>query len=315
MEWIIAVFILWVLSLIFDRSGKSSLSDVEKTKGSKEYYKNLFDDINDDKIKVESSEDKKVEVNDKGIVAGKPLVSSYDRLKESSKNIHEILNTSTRSVDCDSNKKFELFSNKDFIKREIKSKGIVQLIHFTRYENIESIINNGIFTRDNLNENSFFNDKLRLDGHRNSISVSVSFPNYKMFYKYRKNTDARGWVVIAISPDVLLDYDCAFCKHNAADLRVSTQSLDVLSSVKSFREMFLEDVNETGTRSSQRLKEFDTTDPQAEVLIFGDIPVKYILAIGFEDHNLLLEAQNNANAGHIKFQMANKYFNSRGYVR
>jgi hypothetical protein len=104
------------------------------------------------------------------------------------------------------------------IKGFVDERNIIRLIHFTRYENLESILTNGLITRDGLNgfnHTVYVNDSLRLDGHTNSISLSLSFPNHRMFYKYRMGSEAQGWVVLAISPEVLWDYECAFCKHNA----------------------------------------------------------------------------------------------------
>lgn len=177
---------------------------------------------------------------------------------------------------------------------------------------------NGLITRDGLNgfnHTVYVNDSLRLDGHTNSISLSLSFPNHRMFYKYRMGSEAQGWVVLAISPEVLWDYECAFCKHNAADSRISNREIYDLSGINSFREMFSDDIEGSDTRSKQKLENFDATDPQAEILVFENIPTKYILAVGFENQKLLLQVNNQQDSSHIKFVMAEKYFNERGYVR
>ncbi|PJF38016.1 MAG: DUF4433 domain-containing protein, partial [Phototrophicales bacterium] len=124
------------------------------------------------------------------------------------------------------------------------------------------------------------NDELRLDGHEDSVSLSIAFPNYKMFYRYRANTQSRGWAVIAINPSVLWECECAFCKHNAADSRIARVPLEKLKSLSSFQAMFAEDESGNAlagilgvdykqeTRETNKLKSFDPTDPQAEVLVF-----------------------------------------------
>jgi hypothetical protein len=79
--------------------------------------------------------------------------------------------------------------------------------------------------------------------------------------------------------------------------------------------MFSDDIEGSDTRSKQKLENFDATDPQAEILVFENIPTKYILAVGFENQKLLLQVNNQQDSSHIKFVMAEKYFNERGYVR
>ena len=178
---------------------------------------------------------------------------------------------------------------------------------------------NGIVTRDalsTLRNNFYINDSLRLDGHEDSISVSISFPNHKMFYKYRMETDAKGWVVISIKPELLWKSKSAFCKYNAADIRISKRNVEDLCNLESLEEMFLD--HPSGIRMENRLKKSDPTDPQAEILIFDNIPIEYIVSIGFEDEDLLKMAENKFEQGaasNISFGMAKDYFKPREYVR
>ena len=72
-----------------------------------------------------------------------------------------------------------------------KCKNIDAIYHFTHKSNLSSILEYGILTRTNLNNMKLryeFNDQMRLDGVLDSISLSFSHPNFKMFYKYRKQT-------------------------------------------------------------------------------------------------------------------------------
>jgi len=222
-----------------------------------------------------------------------------------------------------SNKNIPLTSKQQEIKKFIEDRNIRELVHFTRYENIESILENGLVERDelsNLSNQFYVNDRLRLDGHQNSISLSISLPNYKMFYKYRMNTETKGcWVVLILSPDILWSYDCVFCKHNAADSRISNKKISDLDDVRSLREMFSDHNDGVDSRLEQRLMSYDPTDVQAEILVFNKILKKYIIAISFENQNLLNDVKNknkNKNKyGDIKLMRDNKYFSSRGYIR
>ncbi len=201
----------------------------------------------------------------------------------------------------------------------IQDRHIEDLIHFTRFENLESILENGIVTRESiitLNRDAYVNDSLRLDRRENSVSLSISFPNHKMFYKYRMSSEAKGWVVIAIKPEVLWQYRSAFCKHNAADAKISRRNIDELCTLKEFEEMFSDQPE--GEREKQRLNLYDPTDPQAEVLVFGDIPIKHITAVGFEDEALLENFKANHVQGQhdkISFVMSKDHFKSRDHVR
>ena len=70
----------------------------------------------------------------------------------------------------------------------VQERGIQSLYHFTQADNLENILKYGILTRKELNEQSiayFQCDNDRAEGHLDSVSLSISHPNYKMFYLQR----------------------------------------------------------------------------------------------------------------------------------
>jgi hypothetical protein len=148
------------------------------------------------------------------------------------------------------------------------------LLHFTRAHRLPSILSNGLYPVDRFEEIGLsaddVNDGLRLDGHLDGISLSIAFPNHLMFYKYRNGGEDLTWVVLAIDTSVLWNLECAFCCHNAADGRISSKSLNDLGTLGSFQRMF-EEQECLPSRGEQRLRAFDPTDAQAEVLVFGVI--------------------------------------------
>jgi hypothetical protein len=109
-----------------------------------------------------------------------------------------------------------------------------------------------------------------------------------MFYKYRKADPVVSWSVLVIKPAILWKKDCAFCKHNAADGRMICQPLAVLKTPQSLRDIYCE-IDGFRSRDAQRLKEYDPTDVQAEVLVFDKIEPEYIAAVVFDSN----EAKNN----------------------
>lgn len=158
------------------------------------------------------------------------------------------------------------------------------LTHFTKTENLSSILKNGIFPVsrfDELDSTPATNDELRLDGHLEGISISVSFPNSQMFYKYRMADPEVRWSVLVLKPSILWKKDCAFCKHNAADGRISCQPLNNLSTPDAFKDLFTE-IEGAQTRKEQLLKPSDPTDVQAEILVLDIIEPKYIAGICFD---------------------------------
>ena len=167
-----------------------------------------------------------------------------------------------------------------------KCKDIDAIYHFTYKSNLSSILEYGILTRTNLNNMNLryaFNDQMRLDGVLDSISLSFSHPNFKMFYKYRKQTSDDDWVVLKISPSLIygkepqtsnrtehLNYlnKAVFCNTNAASNKMRNLSIEERMTCNAFLDMFESPIG--------RALPTYTYDNQAEILYLGDIPVDFI---------------------------------------
>ncbi|WP_437270127.1 DarT ssDNA thymidine ADP-ribosyltransferase family protein [Stutzerimonas balearica] len=161
---------------------------------------------------------------------------------------------------------------------------IPYLLHFTRVVNLPSIMAHGLYPIGRVSEikaTPAINDQYRLDGHRNSTSVSIGFPNCQMLYKYRMADQAVDWVILVLHPSILWAKNCAFCRHNAADARISSQPLPHLITPQAFMSMY-EEVEGLLSREEQKLKPFDPTDVQAEVLVFDVIEPQYVAGVIFE---------------------------------
>jgi len=168
------------------------------------------------------------------------------------------------------------------IKHAAESREIERLVHFTQLRNLESILDHGIVSRDELNASEIIhgwaNDPLRLDGLPESVSCSISYMNRSLFraFQYRCNT---YWAVIELDPSILWMKDCAYCATNAASNRVKQYSVDHLKSERAFDYMFEE---QPYCRSRDDLEAAETTDNQAEVLVFDRIDSSYIKKIYVE---------------------------------
>lgn len=171
------------------------------------------------------------------------------------------------------------------MKREIEGRKIESLFHFTHFKNLDSILANGIIPRrtmDFLGLQYAYNDKYRLDGYMNASCISISHPNYKMFYSLRMNTPDNRWVVLELSPNILLDKKCLFCHANAASAAEVILDIESKTGINGFRRMFTDTVK----REQLDLSDKYPTNPQAEVLVLDKIEPKYIKAIHFDNLNL-----------------------------
>ena len=192
------------------------------------------------------------------------------------------------------------------------------LIHFTRATNLPSIMQHGLYPMARIAEigaNPQINDELRLDGHLDGTSLSIGFPNYRMFYKYRQANPTVQWVVLGIDPSVLWLKDCAFCRHNAADARISGQELDALRTPSAFTGMF-DEIEGITARKEQRLRTYDPTDSQAEVLVFDLIEPKLIGSVMFDSEDVKKTYSGHIGKRPFKVVSPNKgFFAARSYMR
>ncbi len=160
---------------------------------------------------------------------------------------------------------------------------IPYLLHFTRAVNLPSIIEHGIYPIarvDEIDAEPQINDQHRLDGRLNGTSISIAHPNCQMLYKYRMDDESVDWAVLVLKRSVLWQKECAFCRHNAADARISRQQLEALTTEAAFRGMF-DEIDGWTSREEQKLKVYDPTDVQAEVMVFDIIEPAYIRGIVF----------------------------------
>lgn len=161
------------------------------------------------------------------------------------------------------------------IQEYVQQRGIRSLIHFTRKDNLASILDSGLLRRDILIEDGFdnYNDEIRVD-KTSAVCTTISFPNYRMFYRLQQENPGVEWVVLEIFPRALWELECAFCKTNAASTNVSSISIEERKQLSALKSMF-GDFNYR-TRESLEIPDEYTTDPQAEVLFIDGIPREYI---------------------------------------
>lgn len=204
------------------------------------------------------------------------------------------------------------------IKSFVESRGIKALVHFTRVSNVPSILSSGLLPIDECWDNQIYPrlaDGVRYDGHRDSICVSISFPNYKMFYRKQCDDPLAGWAILTISPDVLWENDCSFVPGNAASNEHKSRNRrdGVGDLVAMFSEISINAAGVSVRRDQLNIPLRYSTDPQAEVLIFGGIDRKKIIGIYVKDERSLIKVESEikkAGSG-IQASVLGKLFEPR----
>ena len=171
------------------------------------------------------------------------------------------------------------------IQSEVLKRDIKHVFHFTKIENLLNILNHGLISKDYLITNKIhynYNDELRLDGCTNATCHSISFPSYRMFYKYRKNTEKQEWIVLSLSPKILWEKDCAFCYTNAASSEIKCIPLSNRKGPEAFIKLFQDFDQYPTKRSVLKIDNSLPTNPQAEVLVFEPIGIEYFQGILFD---------------------------------
>jgi cold shock CspA family protein len=200
------------------------------------------------------------------------------------------------------------------IKNFCHMRGISTLAHFTRVENLSSILQHGLLTRSKLEmleleQRPKFNDDLRMDGCYAASCLSISFPNYRMFYRYRQINPGTEWVVLLLDASILWEMDCAFCYENAASNSVRHLPLEERKRFGALEDMF----SDLSTpRQQLNIPDWFPTNPQAEVLAFNPIPLSYFRSVCFQTMDSLIRWRNqHARSNRIPTVVEEAYFSPR----
>ena len=177
--------------------------------------------------------------------------------------------------------------NSEMIRAEAATNHIGCLVHFTPAANVAQILEHGLLSRHELEKRNLlatYTDAYRLDGQMHGTSLSISFPNYKMFYAKRCRMPM-DWAVIVIDPSVLWGLPCNFYAGNAA-ARMQRDNACDRTTASALASMFTRYSNTDQTLPFQY-----TTDPQAEVMTFAPVDSSLFHAVLFENQNALLKTK------------------------
>lgn len=156
----------------------------------------------------------------------------------------------------------------DFVER----RGIRNLIHFTRIENVPMILSYGLIPRHYLELEAiriairpFFADN-RMNADRTHNLLSISFPDYLSFHRLSKR-DKSSWVVLLLSPDLLVRHECGF-----EETPFDSSQMGADKGIQAANRLFGDDI----LRKQLNLPTHFTTYPESVVHEFSVVAPSYI---------------------------------------
>lgn len=173
------------------------------------------------------------------------------------------------------------------LEEALDNRKIKRLFHFTRIENLDSILKDGIIPRKDLiqsNSHFIYNDDGRWDSMTSCSCLSVEFPNTWVLHKKMDEIPNSGWAIIALDAKLLLEQKNFYAVHNAAARGVSPNT-----SVEAFEKMFdnvimVERATGAPLRfERENLQSYLPTSDQAEILVKGIIKPQFIKKIYFQN--------------------------------
>ena len=167
----------------------------------------------------------------------------------------------------------------------LEQREVYFFVHFTPMSNLPSILKYGILPRSELNARKIHADtpdKDRLDNRLDYSSFSIAFPNYKVFFNKRCNTQYE-YVVLIIDPQIILDLPLSAISYlpgNAASNMINrVENYIGLGAVKDLYAPTVQIGGTIYTREQMGIPNHYPTNPQAEVFIKSAIEPRYIRSV------------------------------------
>lgn len=182
------------------------------------------------------------------------------------------------------------------LKAAVQGRGISRVVHFTPLHNLTGIfVDEELRTRADLESDrgadAVFPDKRRIDGLPETVSLSITSPNWYLFKcKRGPAVDAsESWCVLELEPALLWELPALFCERNAASVRPHNEGAKrCRRGADGFEQLFADRVwsRRVGSpgyfwleRQPLGLRRSEPTDAQAEVLVEGKVPQSYLRRI------------------------------------
>lgn len=183
----------------------------------------------------------------------------------------------------------------------LEDRGIRRLVHFTRLENVPKIMQFGLIPREYLEMEavklalgSYFSDQVRGEGMPHFSCLSITSPNYSMFFS-KRNRLRGDWAVLELDATAVCQLHFVFTPTNAASSGVTP-----IAGVEGAERLF----SRPELRQELNLKPCEPTDPQAESLCDSVLLPEYVRGIFVNSP----EARAWLAARDIEAQVGRDYF-------
>ena len=169
----------------------------------------------------------------------------------------------------------------------LSSRGVTRLCHFTKLQSFTHIITSqeGILSSNFISQDTKnVLDSARYDGELDYICCSIQYPN-SWFLKdaMKRNTDQifKDFIVLYIDLNILNERETKYCPCNAS----RKNGAYICSDMDNIDSIFADVVRTCKYPRTLKMLQCCPTDGQAEILIKGNIPLKYItgIAVGNQD--------------------------------
>ncbi len=225
---------------------------------------------------------------------------------------NEHVETAARPVESETKPRSQKHKYVDYL---MKERNVRYLVHFTPVDNLDRIIREGLVPRSCQEEKGVWTDEHRIDNMTDCNCLSISFPNYQMFYKKRQNM-RNDFAVILIDPyclNLFTEKDLFFLPHNAASVLFRNNPYK-FTGLNALSNMFCTTFTLDGKniqRESLAIPQNYTTSPQAELLIRGTIPPTYFREIHITNHDIIGEVRHISANSLVKVFWCDEYFRAR----
>ncbi len=207
------------------------------------------------------------------------------------------------------------------ISKIIEKRGIENFVHFTDVENLESIMENGILSINELENRKLQyknSDEERFDLIHDGISISVSFPNCEMLYQKRKRDKNRKWCILLLDPKKIIEKKCLYFEHNAASGRFS--NIKGRYAAEDYFEHFFDEIVYGKDTNIEIHRNFPSkkeclkyaTSMQAEIACFDEITPDCIKKCVFENESVCNKYKGIVEAQGIITEVDNRWFFTYG---
>lgn len=167
------------------------------------------------------------------------------------------------------------------------SRGVTRLCHFTKLQSFTHIISSeeGVLASSSIRQDTKnVNDTARYDGELDFVCCSVEYPN-SWFLNCAKESNYdpifNDWVVLYIDLGILKDKHIKFCPCNAS----RDKGAHINKNADEIESIFSLSIPTFRYPRARQMLSACPTDGQAEILVEGNVPRKYIkgIALGNED--------------------------------